>query len=713
MKPQLYQLKPGFAKHNNLLIYFVAIPLFETQKAVYLYGHGTTETVKMGICCKCGRTLTHPVSVELGIGPECGGHFHDWNMIGGYTKENIERLKGALVDIKFDSWVPKSQIQGMEDSVEDVIIPPEHPMLKRREDSLNVFNTSPNNDNNMAIPAKGNSKPLKYCEVIESKGNTGLNLIKIIFPYDLKDIERVKALLNRRFIPDQKCWTAPMTPDNVAKLKEWGFTLPGELDSVLQQSKPENKVNVNDLKPIHIPGLKGILFPYQGQGVSFIDHMNGRVLIADEMGLGKTIQVLAWLQLHPEKRPVIIIVPASLKLNWVYEALKWMTISPAKILAVYGQKPYSIGKAEIIVMNYDIVSFWLPVLIVQGFKVCVLDEIHNIKNSAAKRTKAVKKLTKGIPHVVGLSGTPIINRPIEAFNALSIINSSVLPNFKEYTRRFCGAHYNGFGWDFNGATNTLELHQLLINSFMIRRLKKDVLKELPDKMTSFVPIQIDNEEEYRLAQSDFINYIRNTKGNMAAERASSAETLTQINMLRQLAIKGKMAGVIDWITEFLESGKKLVLFATHINTIDMLMDAFPKISVRYDGTVNQTDRDKNVRKFQEDPDIKMFIGMLDTQGKPAGLGITLTAADTTATLENQWSPGVHDQADDRIHRIGQKNACTNYKLMAAGTIDEKFAKLLDAKRKVIDSIMDGKETDPGSLLSELINQMLESDDTIN
>jgi len=709
MKTQLYQLRSGFAKHNNLLIYFVAKPLFETQKAVYLYGHGTTETTKIGRCCACGRTLTHPVSVELGIGPECGQHFHDWSLIGGYTKENIERLKGAMVDIKFDSWVPKSQIEMTFDSLEDVEVPPGHPMLKRREpDALTVLNTVPLSNNSvtnepqMKSPQKEISKVTRYCEVIEGKGNYSSNLIKIVFPYDLNDIANVKTLLNRRFIPEQKCWTAPITPENLQKLKDWGFYLFPELESALEQSKPENAIKVSNLKPILIPGLKGDLFPFQGVGVNFVDLKKGRALIADEMGLGKTIQAIAWVQLHPELRPVVIVVPAALKLNWVREILKWTPIDPKKVLEVYGQTPYYTGAAEIIIINYDILSYWLAVLKVRGFKVLIMDEIHSIKNSATKRTKATKQLAKGIPNVIGLSGTPIENRPIEIYNALSIINASVIPNFKEYTRKFCNAHYNGYGWDFKGSSNTAELHNLLINSFMIRRLKKDVLKDLPEKIKSFVPIELDNEKEYNSAESNFISYVKATKGAAAAEKASNAAVLAEIEGLKQLAVKGSLQSAIDWIKEFLESDQKLVVFAVHKFVIDALMEAFPNISVKVDGSTSIPQRNKNVDLFQNDPNITLFVGNI----KAAGVGLTLTAASNVAFLELPWTPGALVQAMDRCHRIGQFFTVNVWFLLAVNTIQEKIARLIDAKAKILDAVLDGTETPADSLLSELMKEYI-------
>ncbi|MFA5935041.1 MAG: DUF6011 domain-containing protein, partial [Candidatus Paceibacterota bacterium] len=263
MEAKLYKLSSGFAKHNNLLIYFVAVPLLETQKAVYLYGHGTTETTKMGVCCNCGRTLTHPVSVELGIGPECGQHFHDWDRIGDYTKENIERLKGAMVNIVFDHWVPKSQIEETFPTEEIVTVPEDHPILKRSQKEITMGN-----------------KPLKYCEVIEGSQSYALQVIKISFPFNFDDLDRVKTLLERRFIPDGKYWTCKNDLGNAEKLKSWGFTLSKSLEDMLRTRDTmyggENIISAETVKTIEVPGLRHELFPFQKIGVSFIEEKNGR-----------------------------------------------------------------------------------------------------------------------------------------------------------------------------------------------------------------------------------------------------------------------------------------------------------------------------------------------------------------------------------------------------------------------------------------------------
>jgi SNF2 family DNA or RNA helicase len=509
---------------------------------------------------------------------------------------------------------------------------------------------------------------------------------------------KIKSLPDRKFNMEGKYWTIPATLYGTKTLIDWGFIL----DTNLQQFYDKKTAPIKSVEVI--PGLKGILFPFQKDGVSFIESHAGRALIADEMGLGKTVQALAWLQLHPELRPAVIVAPASLKFNWKKEAENWLSDPNIEILS--GKKSYK-TTGKILIINYDILGEWVENLKKIKPQTLIMDEVHYIKSNKTIRTQAAKELAKGIPHLITLSGTPIMNRPIEMYNAINLIDNTLFPNAWVYAKRYCGAYNNGYGWDFNGASNTEELHQKLINTCMIRRKKIDVLKDLPEKITSFVPISINNELEYKSAENNFIQYVRETKGNDAAVKASNAEMLTQINLLKQLCIKGKLNGTIEWIENFLESGQKLVVFVTHIDTVNQLMEHF-KTAVRFDGTVSLTDRDKAVTDFQENPNVNLFLGMLDSQGKPSGVGITLTAAYATATIEYQWSPGVHDQADDRIHRIGQKNSCINYKLIALNTIEEKIALMLDKKRKVLDSILDGVETESESLLTELINNYLKA-----
>jgi SWI/SNF-related matrix-associated actin-dependent regulator of chromatin subfamily A-like protein 1 len=538
-------------------------------------------------------------------------------------------------------------------------------------------------------------KTITKAAVMVTFQNSGKSGIKITFPFNRDDLDHVKTLPGRRFHGDSwpKFWTCPLSVEAIEALKWWDFTLDDKLEDFLNKKK----TSVNEVQELEeIPGLKMELFPFQKKGVSFIEAKDGRALLADSMGLGKTCQSLAWLQLHSEKRPVIIVVPASLKLNWEREIKMWMNPIP-NIQILFGTKPNQII-GDIIIINYDILPAWLEKLQEIKASVLILDEIHYLKNSKAKRTKAGKALGKNIPHILGLSGTPIVNRPIEAFNALKLIDDTVVPSFWKYAQRYCGARHNGFGWDFSGASHTEELHQKLVQTVMLRRLKKDVLSNLPEKIYSYLPMELDNRKEYITAENNFIQWVKENRGEEAAQKASNAEAFAQIEALKQLSIKGKMKQAIDWVKDFIEVDGKLVVFATHKSTIDSLMAEFKDIAVKIDGSVTGIDRDKAVQEFQNNNKIRLFIGNI----KAAGVGISLTASSSVAFLELPWSPGDAEQASDRVHRIGQKDSVTVYYLLAQNSIEEKIAKMLDRKKKVLDSILDGKETEQESLLSELI-----------
>ena len=518
--------------------------------------------------------------------------------------------------------------------------------------------------------------------------------ILISFPYNAKLVENVKLHLpGRRWNPEIRKWRCPISIEAIEKLAEWEFDLDDNLKEILMRSQ----IRITELGTLDIPGLRKQLYPFQEQGVAFADAKKGRVLIADEMGLGKTVQALAYLQLHPKKRPVVIVCPASLKLNWMRETVRWIDYKKIEILA--GKKTHR-PSGDIIIINYDILYNWTAVLRQVKPQVIITDECHYYKNNSANRTKAVKMLAKKVPHFIALSGTPIVNRPVEGFNAINIIDPTVLPSFWHFAERYCGATNNGFGWDFGGATNTEELHVKLVNSIMIRRKKKDVLKDLPDKSRAFIPFELDNYSEYQQVENNFINFVQQTKGTEAANRVAGAEHLAQIEELKQTAVRGKMKNVVGWIRNFLESSdEKLVVFATHRFVIDRLMKEFPNISVKIDGSVSAEQRDRNVLAFQRHENIRLFVGNI----KAAGVGITLTAASNVAFIEFPWSPGELVQAEDRLHRIGQKESVTVYYLLADGTIEEKMAKMLDEKRIVLDKILDGEQTETRSLLSELIS----------
>lgn len=556
--------------------------------------------------------------------------------------------------------------------------------------------------------------------------------LEIVFPYDPGTVAKVKTLSDREWDSKNKVWYASVCFDSVEKLKQWGFDIEQPVLDMVATVKPDQKKLASFDKNFKVPGLKMELFPYQKEGVQFIEARNGRALIGDEMGLGKTCQALAWLQLHPELRPAVIIVPASLKLNWEREISMWMT-KKCKTNIISGRAEGSdpLPKADIYIINYDILpnkyitahgefcwihtkelckgerkrweyvpfTGWVDYL--KGMKVMVTDECHYYKNNDAARTDAIKALGKAIPYTIALSGTPIVNRPMEFFNAISIIEPKLFPSFFKFAQRYCGATHNGFGWDFTGATNMGELHEVLTETIMIRRVKADVLKDLPPKRRTVVPMEITNRREYRQAERNFIEWVGTRFGKEKAEKAAVAEALVKIGELKRLAVKGKLDACIEWVRDFIESGEKLVIFAVHQFVIERLMEEFKDMAVKVDGSVAMSDRQKAVDQFQTLENVRLFIGNI----KAAGVGLTLTKASNTCFLELEWTPGVHDQAEDRVHRIGQtSDSVTAWYLLADATMEEEIATLIDEKRKVLAQVLDGKDVDKSSMLSELLKK---------
>lgn len=409
------------------------------------------------------------------------------------------------------------------------------------------------------------------------------------------------------------------------------------------------------------------LYKYQIEGVNFIEYHKGRAIIADEMGLGKTVQALGWIQYRKDIKKFLIICPSSLKINWQEEAERWIT-RKLKAQILEGTTPYEIT-GDIVVINYDILSNWIVELKLTNFDACIADEIHYVKNHASKRAKAFIEITKGIQNLIGLTGTPIENDPMEIYYLVNLVNKNIFPNYIKFITRYCDAKQvnqmvRGGSikklWKRGDFINQGELHRILKKYVMIRRTKEEVDLQLPPKTYSNIDLRIDNWSEYREAEEDFIRYI---KENYTAKRLadelegledesenlndkldaiSRAPALAKIQALKLIAANGKMRQVIDWIKDFLETDEKLIVFAINKVIVKTLMDAFP-LAVKIDGSTSKVKRDEAVKSFQNDPKCKLFIGNI----KAAGVGLTLTAASKVAIVQFPWNPGELLQAEDR------------------------------------------------------------------
>jgi SNF2 family DNA or RNA helicase len=539
-----------------------------------------------------------------------------------------------------------------------------------------------------------------------------------------------------------------------------------------EEGKELEKLSYAKNATLDLPKLRGKLMPFQKAGVQYALRAK-RTFIADEMGLGKTMQALATA--HAVGRfPWLIITPASLKYNWFKELRKWMP-KHTKISFTHNHDLELTSKGNITkaskeyltafdfyIVNYDRLKKWSKFLESVEWVGIIMDESHYVKGRS-DRSRAAKHLFEATTpeYQLLLTGTPLMNNPVEIISQLNIMGRlNDFGGYNNFKMRYCtvsssdASHMSRIAEDAQrkldiaeGATltqveegrvsaddlksamirklyeNMTALNSRLRSICYVRREKKAVLTDLPDKQRTMLPLAITNRKTYEYIEQDVVSYLGEQAVNdekfllsikklkpqekldaIRERRASKeyksarAEALVKIETLKMCAATGKLKAAKEWIHNFLESGQKLVVFAHHVRIIEELLDEFPN-AAHTQG--NDEKRNAAVERFQTDPKCNLFIGSL----KRDGVGITLHAASSTAFLELGWNPAVHDQAEDRVHRIGQRDAVTAYYLLAARTIEEKIAQLIERKRQMVNAVADGdplKGMEQGSILGEIL-----------
>jgi SWI/SNF-related matrix-associated actin-dependent regulator of chromatin subfamily A-like protein 1 len=449
--------------------------------------------------------------------------------------------------------------------------------------------------------------------------------------------------------------------------------------------------------------LNRVLKPYQQFGVSEIERRLGRILIADDMGLGKTFQVLSWLATTElaDARPAVVLCPAYLKWVWVRECES----VGLRVVAIEGRKAPKQGyptEFDVVVINYDILADHLE-WVRDNTRTVILDECQYVKNPTAKRSRATYRLGRGMSHILPMSGTPLTNRPSELFPVLNLLWPAVFPSWRAYAFLYCDPKKKPWGWEYKGATRLPELHAKLVECGMLRRLKRDVLKDLPPLVREVVPVRMTKTAEYKMAERSYIQWLQ-TFSPAAAKRASLAgEALSKSTGLKRLAARLSWPDKLAWISDFLENnpGEKLAVYCKHIAGLKAIQASFPDCSVTVHGKVRGADRETAVTRFQTDPSIRLFIGQVDA----AGTGLTLTAAKALAFLEMDFVPATHTQVEARIHRLGQEGQAVIYYLVAANSVEEDLCEVLEIKQQVLSDVLDGGEGETLGVL-ELLNTKL-------
>jgi SNF2 family DNA or RNA helicase len=444
------------------------------------------------------------------------------------------------------------------------------------------------------------------------------------------------------------------------------------------------------------------LFPFQRAGVAYAIKQK-RVIIGDEMGLGKTPQGIAIaVNAHNEGQKVLVVVPPSLRINW---QRSFAMFAPQLTTSVVtGNKVGAVPKTDVVIIGDSNIDAW-SVRLAGKFKCLIVDEAHRLKTGKAGRTKGVTHIAKQIPaegYVVLLSGTIIVNRPNELVSPLSILGrlEPVFGGRSSFQFRYCEPLHNGWGWTYNGASNTTELNEKLRGTCYVRRNKSEVLSELPAKRRAQVAVEISNDDlaKYRHAEDDFRDFVISNKGADAWDKASKAEAITRLNALRRLLGVAKIPYIVEHVEELVAEGEQVIVFAHHRDVINGLSEALASHGVvRVIGGMNDESKQQAVDAFQNG-DAKVFIGQFTS----AGVGLTLTASSHVVFAEIPWTPAEAVQSEDRAHRIGQTNAVVAWWMLAVDsdparpTIDDRLWALLNAKHETVSAVLTGFGEDMGA-----------------
>lgn len=539
-----------------------------------------------------------------------------------------------------------------------------------------------------------------------------------------------------RWDPAGKCWHTK-EDGNAADLAQFADDATRErlkgavasMHAAALESEKMRELSRATTADVEIPCNADMAYlPYQKGGIAYAlqrlqpsSPVKG-VLIGDEMGLGKTIQAIGISNAVPEIRSVLIVCPATPRLNWHREWKKWC-VKGLRVEIALGK---IFPKSDVVIVGYDGLKKFQAQIRSRQWDLLIADEVHRAKNKKAQRSKylwgyvpSARMAHKEDPippiptaRFVVMSGTPLVNRPIELWPIIEHLDPNGLgKNFFRFAQRFCAAYNNGYGWDFKGASNLGELQDILRGSIMVRRLKSEVLKELPPKRRQVVPVEIDADDSEASAAvvAETAAWERAEKNLETArvemELAKAAEdqneyaaavrklkdaqkiAFNEMSAARKRTAIAKIPYLIEHLEEAVENSGKVVAFVHHHEVMDAIMAHFGPVAVKIDGRVTKPeDRQAAVDRFQTDPTCTLFSGGITA----AGEAITLTAASHVVAGELDWRPGIMSQCEDRCHRYGQRDSVFIQHLVLDGSIDARMAKVIVDKQDVIDRALDTK-----------------------
>ena len=504
----------------------------------------------------------------------------------------------------------------------------------------------------------------------------GENINEVIIPDTIESVKQLKLIMERY-------------PLKILSKSAWQRKIVKTYDP-----KPTLPLIKLKLKRAKAGGqFRGKLLNFQKEGLDFLLKSSGNALLADEMGLGKTVQTLAYAATEKQTFPILVIAPLVTLNNWEREIEKFLKKKSRNGRIVESESPsveiirtgksQNLAKVDIYIVNYELLFKRKGDLAKIGLKTIVCDEVHNLRSKTTQKYKAVKKLAAhpSIRYRIGLSGTPIYNRGSEIWPIIDIIKPGLLGSFKEFCEYFC--YVNEKGKAIVLENKRASLRNELQKHVMLRRKKSDVLKELKDKVRYKEIIAADTE--YYLEELDKIwKKVETEQKDADSEFSKSASYYRAIQSERQIAGIAKLPHVINFVKNIMEIEESVVVFCHHKMIHKLLHESLHEFApVSIIGGQSDVQRQDNIDRFQKGESKLMIAGI-----RAGNVGINLTQAKYVIFAELDWSPAIHRQAEDRLHRIGQKNTVFAYYLIGNGTLDDHVANILVDKSYEIDEIMD-------------------------
>jgi SWI/SNF-related matrix-associated actin-dependent regulator 1 of chromatin subfamily A len=443
-----------------------------------------------------------------------------------------------------------------------------------------------------------------------------------------------------------------------------------------------------------MPCRRGFSYPHQADGVSFLISKR-RAILGDDMGLGKTRQAIVGVQVAVPTGTILVVCPASLKLNWRREI--WM-VDPDARIEVLGVPDGAQNDPRWVIVNYDLLARNAERLHAIRWAGVILDEAHFIKNNSQRTSHCLKLLgvsnntrepVIGPKQVYLLTGTPITNRPRDLFNLLRCVGHPSARSFLSFAKRYCDAYQNDYGWVTTGASNLEELN-LLMKEVMLRR-KKDEVLDLPPKIRTWVPIAVESASALN-AQRSFAEWFASADASTPNDR----DFLARLTKVRIALHKAKHRAVEERIGDVIATDRKVIVFTVFTEGLKKHKAAFGDECVTISGSDNAMQRMQAVDRFQNDPEVRLAVCNI----LAGGVGITLTAGTHVIFQDLDWVPANHLQAEDRAYRLGQKDRVTVEYLLADGTLDAFIAELLEAKMSLINAV-ESDDVPTDSILDEL------------